>query len=155
MGKLMSKGSDGQNLPYIPDNTLAQLTVKELNKKVRQMEIQVMIKTRRRMKRRRRRRRREGGCNLHSLGAELGERRGHSFEAAEENSQKQRVRLFKFQKLSKTEGKIFQICFHTSISCLGPNFKLDIFYSGMLCSAACADSNTKTALRCRYGLTTI
>ena len=64
----------------------------------------------------------EGGCNLHSLGAELGERRGDCFEAAEENSQKQRVRLFKFQKLSKTEGKIFQICFHTSISCLGPNF---------------------------------
>ena len=43
MGKLMSKGSEGQNLPYIPDTTLAQLTVKELNKKVRQMEIQVMI----------------------------------------------------------------------------------------------------------------
>ena len=43
MGKLMSKNSEGQNLPYIPDNTLAQLTVKELNKKVRQMEIQVMI----------------------------------------------------------------------------------------------------------------
>ena len=64
----------------------------------------------------------EGGCNLHSLGAELGERRGDCFEAAEENSQKQRVRLFKFQKLSKTEGKIFQICFHTSILCLGPNF---------------------------------
>ena len=42
MGKLMSKGSEGQNLPYIPDNTLAQLTVKELNKKVRQMETQVM-----------------------------------------------------------------------------------------------------------------
>ena len=39
----MSKNSEGQNLPYIPDNTLAQLTVKELNKKVRQMEIQVMI----------------------------------------------------------------------------------------------------------------
>ena len=34
MGKLISKGGDGQNLPYIPDNTLAQLTVKELNKKV-------------------------------------------------------------------------------------------------------------------------
>ena len=102
MGKLMSKGSDGQNLPYIPDNTLAQLTVKELNKKVRQMEIQVMIKTRRRMKRRRRRRRREGGCNLHSLGAELGERRGHSFEAAEENSQKQRVGLFYIHYIYKT-----------------------------------------------------
>ena len=43
MGKLMSKNSEGQNLPYIPDNTLAQLTVKELNKKVRQMETQVMI----------------------------------------------------------------------------------------------------------------
>ena len=42
MGKLMSKNSEGQNLPYIPDNTLAQLTVKELNKKVRQMETQVM-----------------------------------------------------------------------------------------------------------------
>ena len=98
----MSKGSDGQNLPYIPDNTLAQLTVKELNKKVRQMEIQVMIKTRRRMKRRRRRRRREGGCNLHSLGAELGERRGHSFEAAEENSQKQRVGLFYIHYIYKT-----------------------------------------------------
>ena len=54
-------------------------------------------------------RRREGGCNLHSLGAELGERRGDCLEAAEENSQKQRVRFFKFQKLSKTEGKIFQI----------------------------------------------
>ena len=64
----------------------------------------------------------EGGCNLHSLGAELGERRGDCLEAAEENSQKQRVRLFKFPKLSKTEGNIFQICFHTSISCLGPNF---------------------------------
>ena len=89
----MSKGSEGQNLPYIPDNTLAQLTVKELNKKVRQMEMQVkmtqMMKSRRR--RRRRRRRREGGCNLHSLGAELGERRGDSFEAEKENPQKQRV----------------------------------------------------------------
>ena len=94
MGKLMSKGSEGQNLPYIPDNTLAQLTVKELNKKVRQMEMQV--KMRQMMKRRRRRRRRrEGGCNLHSLGAELGERRGDSFEAEEENPQKQRVSNFK------------------------------------------------------------
>ena len=54
MGKLMAKGSDGQNLPFIPDNTLAQLTVKELNKKVRQMEIQVMIETRREGGRRRR-----------------------------------------------------------------------------------------------------
>ena len=54
MGKLMAKGSDGQNLPFIPDNTLAQLTVKELNKKVRQMEIQVMIETRRVERRRRR-----------------------------------------------------------------------------------------------------
>ena len=93
MGKLMSKGSDGQNLPYIPDNTLAQLTVKELNKKVRQMEIQVMRGTRR-MRRGRRMRGREGRCNLHSLGAELGEGRGDSFEAAEEDPQKQRVGLF-------------------------------------------------------------
>ena len=36
-------------------------------------------------------RRREGGCNLHSLGAELGERRGHRFEAAEENFEEQGV----------------------------------------------------------------
>ena len=36
----------------------------------------------------------EGGCNLHSLGAELGEGRGDSFEAAEEDPQKQRVGLF-------------------------------------------------------------
>ena len=169
MGKLMSKGSEGQNLPYIPDNTLAQLTVKELNKKVRQMETQVMItlvqnhdeeekekfvmmsrsvvegegmkKISWKMSRRREGGcnlhslgaelvvelveelvEGEGGCNLHSLGAELGERRGDCLEAAEENSQKQRVRLFKFPKLSKTEGKIFQICFHTSFSCLGSNF---------------------------------
>ena len=59
MGKLISKGgSEVGNLPYIPDNTLAQLTVKELNKKVRQMEIQVMIETRRMRRRRRRMRRR-------------------------------------------------------------------------------------------------
>ena len=36
-------------------------------------------------------RRREGGCNLHSLGAELGEGRGHRFEAAEENFEEQGV----------------------------------------------------------------
>ena len=34
MGRLVSK-ADQQNLPFIPDNTLASLTVKELNKKVR------------------------------------------------------------------------------------------------------------------------
>ena len=34
---------------------------------------------------------REGGCNLHSLGAELGEGRGHRFEAAEENFEEQGV----------------------------------------------------------------
>ena len=43
MGKLISKGGDGQNLPYIPDNTLAQLTVKELNKKV--MILMMMLMT--------------------------------------------------------------------------------------------------------------
>ena len=92
MGKLISKGgSDVGNLPYIPDNTLAQLTVKELNKKVRQMEIQVMIEPRRMRRKRRGMRRREGGCNLHRLGAELGEGRGDSVEAAKENPEEPRV----------------------------------------------------------------
>ena len=31
---MKSKGGEGANFPFIPDNTLAQLTVKELNKKV-------------------------------------------------------------------------------------------------------------------------
>jgi len=48
MGKLMSKGSEGQNLPYIPDNTLAQLTVKELNKKNLGREEVIALKQRRR-----------------------------------------------------------------------------------------------------------
>ena len=39
-------------------------------------------------------RRREGGCNLHSLGAELGEGRGHCFEAAEENFEEQGVSFY-------------------------------------------------------------
>ena len=39
-------------------------------------------------------RRREGGCNLHSLGAELGEGRGHRFEAAEENFEEQGVSFY-------------------------------------------------------------
>ena len=39
-------------------------------------------------------RRREGGCTLHSLGAELGEGRGHRFEAAEENFEEQGVSFY-------------------------------------------------------------
>ena len=68
--------------------------------------------------------RREGGCNLHSLGAELGEGRGDSFEAAEEDPQKQRVGLFShktiltdkiYESNRKTQGQFLQTIFVTSL----------------------------------------
>ena len=52
VGKLMSKSNEGQNLPYIPDNTLARLTVKELNMKMKNLSLgrdeMVTLKQRRR-----------------------------------------------------------------------------------------------------------